>query len=209
VPSSAENRGAILPDARTWQADAGLRYVLNPRVKLIAGIFEIEKPYFNIDTSNVDRALGLQRATGFEFSASGEVVKNLNLAAALLWGEVKVVGPNLKADGVGPIALNQARINATLNANYVLPGHPSLSADIALLHFGSYPASVDNASQAPGKTLVALGGRYKFKVLGAPATLRVEIQNLTNAYFWNLSFSSPVFSQYQPRALFAYLTTDF
>jgi iron complex outermembrane receptor protein len=28
--SSAENRGAILPDARTWQADAGIRYLPTP-----------------------------------------------------------------------------------------------------------------------------------------------------------------------------------
>jgi iron complex outermembrane recepter protein len=74
--SSAENRGAILPDARTWQADAGIRYLPTPRMKLIAGIFEIGKPYFNLDTSNVERALGLQRAPGMESSASGEVVKN-------------------------------------------------------------------------------------------------------------------------------------
>jgi iron complex outermembrane receptor protein len=208
APSSAENRGAILPDARTWQADAGIRYLLSPRVKLIAGIFEIEKPYFNLDTGNVDRALGLQRATGLELSASGEVIKNLKVAAALLWGEVKVIGPNLKAEGVGSVALNQARVTATINANYILPRHPALSADIALLHFGPYPASVDDVAQAPGATLVTLGGRYRFKILGAPATLRVQVQNLTNVYFWNLSFGSPVFTQYQPRAFFGYVTVD-
>jgi iron complex outermembrane recepter protein len=209
APSNAVNRGAVLADARSWQADTGIRYLLGPRVKLIAGIFEIEKPYFNLDTNNVDRALGRQRAAGIEFSATGEVTRNLSIAAALLWGEVKVTGPNLNAEGVGPIALNQARVNATINANYVLPQHPALSADLSILHFGPYPASVDNVAQAPGETLVALGGRYRFKMLGASATLRFEIQNLTNVYFWNLAFNSPVFSQYQPRAYFGYLTTDF
>ena len=207
--SSAENRGAILPDARTWQTDAGVRYLLTPQVKLIAGLFEIQKPYFNLDTRNVDRALGLQRATGFEFSASGEVTKNLNLTAAMLLGEVKVIGPNLLAEGVGSIALNQARLTATINASYKLPWRPALSADIAILHFGSYRASVDDVAQAPPGTLVALGGRYRFTILGAPATLRVQIQNLTDVYFWNLSFNSPTFSQYQPRAVFGYLTADF
>jgi len=208
APSSAENRGAILPDARTWQADVGIRYLLNPRVKLIAGIFEIEKPYFNLDTSNVDRALGMQRATGLELSASGEVIRNLKVAAAVLWGEVKVIGPDLKAEGVGPIALNQAKFTATINASYVLPRLPALSADIAVLHFGPYPASVDNVVEAPEATTVALGGRYRFKILGAPATLRLQVQNLTNTYFWNLGFNSPVFSQYAPRAFFGYLTVD-
>jgi iron complex outermembrane receptor protein len=124
--SSAENRGAILPDARTWQADIGIRYLPNSRVKLIAGIFEIEKPYFNLDTRNVDRALGLQRATGLELSASGEVIRNFSLAAAVLWGEVKVIGPNLKAEGVGSIALNQAKLTATINGSFRRYLDPSL-----------------------------------------------------------------------------------
>ena len=207
--SSAENRGAILPDARTWQADTGIRYLLNPRVKLIAGVFEIEKPYFNLDSSNIDRELGLQRATGLELSASGELIKNFNIAAAVLWGEVKVIGPNLQAEGVGSIALNQARFTGTINASYKFLWRPALSADLAVFHFGHYPASIDDMAQAPGGTLVALGGRYRFKILGAPATLRVQVQNLTNIYFWNLSYSAPLFSQFQSRAFFAYLTADF
>jgi iron complex outermembrane receptor protein len=207
--SSAENRGAILPDARTWQADSGVRYQLTPKVKLIAGVFEIEKPYFNLDTSNVDRELGLQRATGLELSLSGEVIGNLSVTAAMLYGEVKVLGPNLKAEGVGPFALNQARLTATINARYKIPRLPAVSADISILHFGSYPGSVDDVAQAPPGTTIALGGRYRFSVLGAPTTLRVQVQNLTNVYFWNLGLNSPAFSQYQPRAFFGYLTADF
>jgi iron complex outermembrane recepter protein len=207
--SSAENRGTILADARTWQTDAGVRYLLTPQVKLIAGVFEIEKPYFNLDTRNVDRALGLQRATGFELSASGEVLRNLNVTAAMLWGEVKVLGPNLGVEGVGSVALNQARFTATLNASYQLPRLPAVSADISILRFGPYPASIDDVAQAPGGTVVALGGRYRFTLRGAPTTLRVQVQNLTNVYFWNLGFNSPAFSQFQPRAYFAYLTADF
>jgi iron complex outermembrane receptor protein len=209
APSNAENRGAILPDARTWQTDAGIRYLPTPKVKLIAGIFEIEKPYFNLDSSNVDRQLGLQRATGLELSASGEVIRNFNIAAAVLYGEVKVIGPNLRAEGVGSIALNQARFTGTVNASYKFPSLPAFSADMAILHFGPYPASLDDVAQASAGTLVTLGGRYRFKILGAPATLRLQVQNLTNVYFWNLSFNAPLFTQYQPRAVFGYLTADF
>jgi iron complex outermembrane receptor protein len=207
--SSAENRGAILPDARTWQADAGVRYLLNPQVKLIAGVFEIEKPYFTLDTRDVDRELGLQRATGLELSLSGEVIKNLNVTAAMLWGEVKVEGSNLAAEGIGSEALNQARLTATINASYKFARLPALSADISVLHFGAYPASIDDVAQAPPGTVIALGGRYRFTLLGAPTTLRAQVQNLTNVYFWNLSLNSPAFSQFQPRAFFTYLTADF
>ena len=107
VPSVAANRGTILPDARTWQTDAGFRFLLTSKLKLIAGVFEIEKPYFNFDTNNVDRQLGIQRARGVELSLSGEVVPNLNVAVGALLGEVKIIGSNLAAEGVGTTAFGQ------------------------------------------------------------------------------------------------------
>jgi iron complex outermembrane recepter protein len=208
APSSAENRGAILPDARTWQADTGVRVSLTPNLKLIAGVFEIEKPYFNFDTSNVDRELGLQRATGLEMSVSGEVVKNLNVVAGVLLGEVKIIGPNLGAEGVGPFAFGQPRVFSTINADYKIPAQPALSADLGIYHFGAAPASVNDVAQNPALTVLALGGRYRFTMLGAPATLRVQAVNLTNAYYWNMGLN-PGFSQFSPRSFFGYLTADF
>jgi iron complex outermembrane receptor protein len=205
--SSAENRGAILPDARTWQADGGVRYVL-AGVKLIAGVFEIEKPYFNLDNGNVDRVLGRQRATGLELSASGEVIRNLEVTAAMLLGEVRVIGPHLNAEGVGSMAFGQPRIQASVDANYKIPQRPALSVEIAAFHYGRAPASLDDVAQNPSQTVLGFGGRYRFTILGAPATLRVQLQNPTNSYFWNLGFG-PGFSQFPPRSLFAYLTADF
>jgi iron complex outermembrane receptor protein len=208
APSTAENRGAILPDARTWQTDTGVQVLLTSQLKFIAGVFEIKKPYFNFDASDVDRELGFQRATGLEMSLSGEVVKNLNVAAGVLLGEVKIIGPNLSAEGVGPFAFGQPRVLSVINADYKVPARPALSADLTIYHFGTAPASVNDAIQNPALTVLALGGRYRFTMLGAQATLRVQAFNLTNAYYWNMALS-PGFSQFQPRSLFGYLTVDF
>jgi iron complex outermembrane recepter protein len=208
APSNAENRGVILPAARTWQIDSGIRYLLMPKVKLIAGAFEIEKPYFNLDTNNVDRALGLQRATGIELSLSGEIVSHLNVTAAALLGEVRIIGPNLAAEGVGDIALGQPRSQFVIYADYKVPQWPAFSTDIALAHDSSVPASVNDAVHVQAQTVLNVGARYRFKVLGAPATLRVQLQNATNYNFWFVA-SSPGFSQFSPRSLFGYLTVDF
>jgi len=208
APGTAENRGAILPDARTWQTDAGIRYLITPQVKLIAGVFEIEKPYFNFDRSSVDRELGLQRATGLELSLSGEVAKNLNVTAAMLLGEVRILGPDLSAEGVGSMAFGQPRIQAIVNADYKFAHRPAFSADVTFFRYGAAPASIDDMTQNTALTVLALGGRYRFTMLGTQATLRVQIQNVTNDYYWNMAFS-PGFSQFQPRSVFGYLTADF
>jgi iron complex outermembrane recepter protein len=208
APSGAANRGAILPAARTWQVDSGVSYSLTSSVKLIAGIFQIEKPYFNLDTNGFDRKLGIQRAKGFELSVSGEPVKDLHLTAGALLGEVGIVGPDLKAEGVGHIAFGQPRIQSVVNVDYVFSRSPSLSADLTVVYFGSSPAAVNDGFQNPAQTLLYLGGRYRFKIFQNPATLRMQIQNLTNFYFWNMTYT-PGFSQFPGRTLLAYLTADF
>jgi iron complex outermembrane recepter protein len=207
VPSVAANRGTILPDARTWQTDAGFRFQLTSKLKLIAGVFEIEKPYFNFDTNDVDRQLGIQRERGVELSLSGEVVPNLNVAVGALLGAVRIIGSELAAEGVGTTAFGQPHTQGTINADYKFPWLPALSADITFQEFGPAPASVDNVAQNYTATVLSVGGRYRFQLWGAPATLRVQVQNATNFYIWNYGYS-PGFSQFPPRSYFAYLTID-
>jgi iron complex outermembrane receptor protein len=156
----------------------------------------------------VDRALGSQRATGVEISISGEPLENLNIAAGALLGQVKIIGPDLKAEGVGSVAFGQPRSQGSINATYRFSRWPAFSTDITIVHFGTSPASVDDVTQNPAQTVYFVGGRYRFTILGAPATLRLQVQNLTNFYFWNMGYS-PGFSQIQPRSYFGYLTADF
>jgi iron complex outermembrane receptor protein len=184
-----------------------VRFALTPKLKLIAGVFEIQKPYFNLDTTNVDRELGLQQARGVELSLSGEPVRQLEITAGVLAGKVSIVGQNLQAQGVGPIAFGQPRLTFVINADYRLPKLPALSADLAVYHFGAAPASVDNVVYDVPVTQYSLGGRYRFTLLGKPATVRMQVQNLTNLYFWNIAYS-PGFMQASPRSLFTYLTAD-
>jgi iron complex outermembrane receptor protein len=207
APSDALNRGAILPAARTWQYDAGFRYLLGGNVKVVAGIFDVNKPYFNIDTENVDRQLGVQSAKGFEFSIAGELTKNLSVVAGAVLGRVSVTGPDLAAEGVGGTAFGQSRVYYVVDADYSIPRCTALSVDVEMYHFGSAPASVDGSLVMPAYSDYNIGGRYKFKVLRFPTTLRLQVQNAMNVRIWNYNYS-PGFFQFAPRTVVAYLTVD-
>jgi iron complex outermembrane receptor protein len=207
APSSAQNRGAILATTRTWQVDGGLRYSLTSKLNLIAGLFELNKPYFNLDTNEVDRALGIQRASGLELSLAGEMTKNLSVNAGGLLGHVNVTGANLAAEGVGHAAIGQPALQFLVNIDYRLPRFPSLSVDVGVYHSSSVPESTDDRVHQSPVTTFNLGVRYQTRVFGPPATLRVQVQNLTNAYIWNVGLS-PGFFQFAPRTGIAYLTID-
>ena len=208
APSSAENRGAVLPASRTWQVDSGLRYAVTPRLKVIAGVYELQKPYFNPDTRGIDRELGTQQAKGFELSISGQQIANFDINAGILAAKVNIAGPDLAAEGVGPVALGQPRLQYVANVNYTVPCWSAASLDLAAVHFGSEPATVDNGVYSPAVTTLSLGARYKFTTFSKHSTLRLQIQNATNSYWWTNVYTPGLFQWPGPRTVFAYLTTD-
>lgn len=209
APSAAQNRGAVLPASRTWQAESGVRYLATSHLKVISGVYELQKPYFNLDTSNVDRNLGVQRARGIELSISGQQIAHFDINAGILYAKVSIVGQDLAAQGIGPIAIGQPRLQYAVNLNYTLPQSPALSLDLAATHFGSQPATVDNRVYTPATTQLNLGARYRLTGLGKSSSLRIQVQNLTNSYWWTNVYTPGYFQWPGPRTVFAYITTDF
>lgn len=208
APGAAENRGAVLPASRTWQVESGLRYAVTPQLNIITGVYELQKPYFNLDTANIDRELGVQRAKGFELSIAGQVFQHLHINAGILAAKVSIVGHDLAAEGVGPVAVGQPRMQYVASVDYSLPWWPALSLDARAVHFGAEPASVDNRIYSPQVTQWNLGGRYKADAFGKHFTLRVLVENVPNSSVWTNVDTPGYFLWPGPRTVFAYLTAD-
>jgi iron complex outermembrane recepter protein len=208
APSTAVNSGAVLPASLTWQADAGVRYAVTPKFKIIAGVFELEKPYFNFDSNNIDRELGQQKEKAIELSIAGEPLRNLHVNIGILDGRVNVAGSNLAAEGVGSVAVGQPRITYVADVDYTLPWWPAASLDLSATHFGVAPESIDNNNYLPAASLVNFGGRYKFTAFGENNTLRIQVQNVIGSQWWSGAFTPGFFPWPGPRTVFAYLTTD-
>src|SRR6185437_13485862 len=153
-------------------------------LNVIADVYEIRKPYFNVDTNDVDRALGIQQAKGAELSISGHRLAHFDINIGLSYAKVSVVGTGLAAAGVGPVAIGQSRLQYTANLNYTIPCWPLASLDLAANHFGSAPGTVDNRVYVPAVTELNLGGRYRLTAFGKSFTLRAQVQNITNSYWW-------------------------
>lgn len=207
APDSAQNRGALLPATRTWQIDAGVRYLLTPEIKLIAGVFNVDKPYLSFDADNVYREIAKQRARGVEVSISGSATKRLSFLAGAVFGRVKVSGENLTDLDVGTAAFGQPDRKVWISVDYAVPMLPDLSLDLSAYHRGAVPASVDGAVQAPAQTLLSVGGRFKFTLYDTPAALRVQVANVTNSDMWGV-YTQPGFSQQSPLSFAATLIVE-
>ena len=92
APDNAANRNEALPAIKTSQRDAGVRYAITDAVKLVAGVFDIRKPYFNLDESNRFTLLGDVINQGIEASVAGAVTPRLSIVAGAVLLRPRVTG---------------------------------------------------------------------------------------------------------------------
>ena len=207
APEIAANRSEAPPALLTSQRDFGLRYAFGP-MRLVVGAFDVRKPYFNLDPDLIYRQLGTVRHRGIEISLAGEPAKGLNIVAGAVLMRPRVTGSAVDLGLVGDQPVGQAERSASLNLDYRLPWMQQLSLNLGVQHLGERPGSVDNLLVVPGRTLVNMGGRYRFEVGQVPATLRLQLNNLFDKYAWDVNGGGGLRRVF-PRRLNATLSVDF
>jgi len=205
APENAANYPDVLPALRTWQRDLGARWSPSPRIRLIVGTFEIQKPYFSFDAERRFVHLGQVRNRGTELSLTAEPAPGLAvLVGAAVFRPVIDVkdGP---AAGARPPGLPANPLRASLD--YRPPGSP-YSVDVTLSYSGRRAVDPANLIQVPPTTVIDLGARRRLRLAGADVTLRAVLLNVTDAFGWR-AYSSGAIQPIEPRRLLISLTADF
>src|SRR5262249_22132197 len=102
APNNAVNRGEAAPAARSSQIDAGFRYAFTPRLSAVAGVFEIKKPYFNVDQNRFFTQVGQLRHRGVEVSLAGQAAEGLTVVAGTVLLEARISGDLVSRGLIGP-----------------------------------------------------------------------------------------------------------
>ncbi len=179
APSNAINFQEAPPAIRTVQKDAGLRWKIGSKLTAIAGVFDIAKPYFNLDANDRFRQLGEVRHRGIEFSVAGRLLPGLNIVLGNLLIDQKL------SDGRRPIGATARK--TILSLNYRLPRTPALSLDYYFESTSSRTANAAATLHIPPRAIVNLGLRYRLTIAQRPVLLRALVSNITNTFGWNVS----------------------
>jgi iron complex outermembrane receptor protein len=214
APDAAANRGQPLSSAITSQREFGFRYAIRQDLQIVGGLFELRKPYFSLNNENVFTDLGALINRGAEMSLAGPLAPGLNMVVGAVWMNPRVTGPDVALGRVGERAVAQTRQLIRANFDYRLPYLAGVSLDAGIDYSGSITASVrpDPATgrqlEAPSRTEIDLGARYRFELRDAPAVLRLQVENVFNTGGWNPT-SSGGFEREGPRAFSIELAADF
>lgn len=208
APAVAVNKDAASPALITRQIDAGFRYAFTDDLRLVAGVFEVTKPYFNLDAMNVYRELGEFRQRGIEMSLTGSPVKGLTLVAGNLLVQPRVTGEEVELGLIGEKPVGQTNRLTIISADYQIPFATGFSVNGTLISVGDRVASRDNALSIPARYVVDLGARYRFKIGAAPAQLSLRVGNVGNKFGWRTN-ASEVFVPNDQRRVSVDLAADF
>lgn len=182
APVNAANANEPVPSQLTRQVDAGVRYQIDPKLQLVAGVFEIDKPYFNLDAANVFRLLGTTRNRGAEFSLTGDLASRLNIVSGIVLIEPKV---QYAAGAMrGPSSVVAIGPTPGYMSTY-LQYHPELVLGLVLgasIQLTSSRYAVYPAVDLPAFLNVGADVRYKTTLFGHNATYWLEMYNLGDAY---------------------------
>jgi iron complex outermembrane receptor protein len=207
APASAVNKDAA-PAIKTQQKDGGLKLALTPQVQVIAGVFDIRKPYYSVDGEGLYRKLADQSHRGVELSVSGQVSPRANVAVGAVLMRPRVEGELVDSGEIGDKPVGQTSRSVIANAEYRFAAIQGLSVDTNIVSYGSRVASSDNSLEIPSRTVVGIGARHRFTMGRAQATIRLHVGNVFNNYGWRTN-ASGVFEPNAQRSFYAEFAADF
>lgn len=197
APADAVNRNEPPPALLTNQRDAGIRYTLTPDITVVAGVFDVRKPYFNLDPDRVYRDLGTVRHRGVELSLAGRPMEGLSVVAGAVLLDADVTGEAVELGLIGPKPVGISPRTVRANFDYRLPFFNAVSIDLGITHDGGKTASALEYPELGGRqlrteasTIFDLGMRYRFKAGSIPATLRAQVTNVFDRFVWDVGSNS-------------------
>lgn len=208
APQNAANRGEAVAATRTAQLDAGIRYALTPSVRLIAGVFDVKKPYFSQNAANIFTEVGDVRHRGVEVSVNGRFAPGLTVVAGATLLQARISGQSVARGLTGRVPLARYPHVLRLNAQYGPPAWRGLAVDAQVERLAARYLDVLNTAKIAPVTVIDLGGRYGFTIGGHRASLRLQVQNATDSFRWNVA-TSGTFIASLGRRFVGSLTADF
>ena len=207
APEIAVNSGEAPPAIITEQMDAGFRYAITPALRVVAGLFDVRKPYYALDPEKVFRNLGEVRNRGVEVSLAGQITPRLSLVLGAVFLDATVSGEEVELGLIGkrPVGTIGRTINGALN--WDVPWVKGLSLDVSYEGSSDRIANADNTLIIPARYVLGLGGRYRFDLFGKPATFRAQIPSANKPYGFN-NIGGQGFWYNPPRRFQMSLTVD-
>ncbi|MEL6061500.1 MULTISPECIES: TonB-dependent receptor [unclassified Methylobacterium] len=206
APALAKNSGEILAPSVARQVEAGVKLDLG-RLGATLAAFRITKPGGELGPQNRFAATGAQRVSGLELNVFGEITPQLRALGGVTLLDGRLVRTALAAN-LGHRPIGVPAVQASLGAEWDLPGLTGLTLDGALIYTGRQFVDLANRQALPDWARLDLGLRYATVIGGRQTTFRANVENVTGTRYWTGVASFGTFFQGAPRTYLLSMAVD-
>lgn len=182
APTGSANEGTRMAPGVSKQQELGVRWQVPNGTLLSAALFDIKRPGYYTNSDNVFTASGLQRYTGIELSAQGQLTRQLGWQSSAQWLDPRF--ENINEEYNGKLPENASRQTASLFLNYAFERIEGFSVSGGAYYTGRRPVNDLNQAWLPGVTLYTLGSRYVTRLLGKRTSWQLNVENLADKRYW-------------------------
>ena len=209
APDGTLNAGEPLQARVTSQIDAGIRYTIMPGLNLMLGAFQISKPYYDRDATNLYTVVGDLKHSGFEFSLTGKPITSLTIVAGAVYVKGKVSGLPVNNGTIGSTEPGLPPYSIRLNAQYGPAWMKGVVGEFQMNSETANYANRTNTFKVPTLTTFSVGARYPFKIGTTRLSARVFIDNIFGTFKWTVDGNSGRFAPSSQRLYQTRLAVDF
>jgi len=184
APTTTANAGQVFGALKSEQTELGVKWQASADWSLTAAAFHVDKDLgFTEPATNLYSQEGKRVHKGLELMVDGKLTRHLRLVSGLLWldAEMKKTG-NPAVNGRRPTDLPKHTLTAFLE--YDVPTVPGLGVSAGWRRIGKRAYNANNTVLVSGHSLFNAGLHWRTKWSGAPAAIRVNVENLTNKRYW-------------------------
>lgn len=183
APFGTANQNQMLDPAKSRQFEFGVKAELNRDLSVSAAVFRIRKPLEYTNSANTYVSNGNAVHTGLELAAQGKLSAQLSLGASM-------TAIDARQQNTGLAALDDKRVTnvpdlkTSLYLDYAVAQMRGLHLNGSWQYAGSKAFSPDNGVTVPGYSVLNLGARYATSLGGTATTLRFNVDNALDKFYW-------------------------
>lgn len=182
APSTAVNIGESLAPYVSRQKEVGVKLDAG-RIGAGLALFSTDKPRGVLGADRVFRESGKDRHQGAELTVFGQATRSVRVLGGLTWLDAAQRDTG-SATTDGKRVIGVPRFQATIGAEWDIPGVSGLTLDGRIVHTGATYANATNTLRVPSWTRFDAGLRYAMEVDGHLVTWRARVDNVFNRNHW-------------------------
>ena len=183
APAFTTNVNQMLDPNKSKQVEVGVKALLAQDWTMSAALFQIKKPLEYTDSNFTFVRNGNAIHRGVELAAQGLATRALMVGLSMTALKTQQENTGLSTLE-GKRVTNVPEFKSTVFVDYAVPQMSGVNVNGNWQYAGNKAFNPDNSVTVPGYHVFNLGARYATRVAGLVTTLRFNVDNVLDKFYW-------------------------